>query len=101
MKADMTQVITEVQAQEAQVNAQEQAMNKEDKTMTTMTMERANRITINAKADGYEGRFYRTHKLLATVISTDTTWQADADANSTTNREMYRAYLIEHSAEYG
>lgn len=101
MKADMTQVITEVRAQEAQVNAQEQAMNKEDKTMTTMTMERANRITINAKADGFEGRFYRTHKLLATVASTDTTWQADADANSTTNREMYRAYLIEHSEEYG
>lgn len=38
MKADMTQVITEVQAQEAQVNAQEQTINKEDKTMTTMTM---------------------------------------------------------------
>ena len=94
MNADMVQAqaIAEVQV------AQEQTMNKEDKTMKT---ERANRITINAKADGFEGRFYRTHKLLTTVASTDTTWQADADANSTTNRERYRAYLIDHSEEYG
>lgn len=66
-----------------------------------MKMERANRITIQSNENGYEGRFYRTHKLLATIQSNNTNWQANADANSTTNREMYRAYLIEHSTEYG
>jgi len=71
------------------------------KEETIMKMERANRITIQSNENGYEGRFYRTHKLIATIQSNNTNWQANADANSTTNREMYRAYLIEHSAEYG
>ncbi len=71
------------------------------KEETIMKMERANRITIMTNGNGYEGRFYRTHKLLATIHSNNTNWQANADANSTTNKEMYRIYLIEHSAEYG
>lgn len=71
------------------------------KEETIMKMERANRITIQSNENGYEGRFYRTHKLIATIQSNNTNWQANADANSTTNREMYRAYLIEHCSEYG
>lgn len=62
---------------------------------------RANRVTINTTENGYEGRFYLTHRLVATVNSADTTWQADPNANSTTNRESYRTYLTEHSEEYG
>lgn len=87
---------TEVQAQMDATTTE----NKEEKTMTTK-MERVNRLTINTTENGFEGRFYRTHKLLATVVSTDTGWQANADANSTSNREGYRAYLIEHSEEFG
>jgi hypothetical protein len=30
----------------------------------------------------------------------DTAWQADADANSTTNRESFRAWICEHSTEW-
>lgn len=86
---------TEVQAQMDATTTE----NKEEKTMTTK-MERVNRLTINTTENGFEGRFYRTHKLLATVVSTDTGWQANADANSTSNREGYRAYLIEHSEEF-
>lgn len=87
---------TEVQAQMDATTTE----NKEEKTMITK-MERVNRLTINTTENGFEGRFYRTHKLLATVVSTDTGWQANADANSTSNREGYRAYLIEHSEEFG
>ena len=63
-------------------------------------MERANRITISTTDNGFEGRFYRTHKLLATVTSDNTDFKADESKNATTNREMYRNYLIEHSAEW-
>ena len=70
---------------------------KED---TVMKMERANRITISTTENGFEGRFYRTHKLLATVISDNTNFKADESSNATTNREMYRTYLIEHSANW-
>ena len=63
-------------------------------------MERANRITISTTDNGFEGRFYRTHKLLTTVMSDSTEFKADESSNATTNREMYRNYLIEHSAEW-
>lgn len=77
--------------------SRETAQIKED---TVMKMERANRITISTTEDGFEGRFYRTHKLLATVTSDNTDFKADESKNATTNREMYRNYLIEHSAEW-
>ena len=63
-------------------------------------MIRANRVTVQTIENGYKATFYRTHKLLATINSMDTAWQADANANSTTNRESYRAWICEHSAEW-
>ena len=63
-------------------------------------MTRANRVTVQTIESGYKATFYRTHKLLATINSIDTAWQADADANSTTNRESFRAWICEHSAEW-
>ena len=63
-------------------------------------MIRANRVTVQTIENGYKATFYRTHKLLATINSIDTDWQADANANSTTNRESYRAWICEHSAEW-
>lgn len=77
--------------------SRETTTTKED---TTMKMERANRITISTTENGFEGRFYRTHKLLATVTSYDTEFKADESSNATTNRELYKNYLIEHSAEW-
>lgn len=61
---------------------------------------RANRITVQTTEKGFEGRFYRTHKLLATINSEETNFKA-GEGNSTTNREMYRAYLMEHAEEFG
>lgn len=63
-------------------------------------MTRANRITVQTTENGFEGRFYRTHKLLATINSEETNFKA-GEGNSTTNREMYRAYLMEHAEEFG
>jgi hypothetical protein len=63
-------------------------------------MTRANRVTVQSIEGGYKATFYRTHKLLATINSMDTAWQADANANSTTNRESFRAWICEHSAEW-
>ena len=65
--------------------------------------QRANRITIQSMGEGkgYEGRFYRTHRLLATVNSEDTAWVKPTDANSTASKEDYKAYLIAHAEEYG
>ena len=65
--------------------------------------QRANRITIQSMGEGkgYEGRFYRTHRLLATVNSEDTAWVKPTDTNSTASKEDYKAYLIAHAEEYG
>ena len=85
---------TEVVATESV--SRETTTTKED---VTMKMERANRITVSTTENGFEGRFYRTHKLLTTVTSDSTDFKADESSNAT-NREMYRNYLIEHSAEW-
>ena len=65
------------------------------------TMQRANRVTVQAQADGYVATFYRTHKVLAKVVSRETSWQADSKANSTAQREAFRQWCTDHSAEYG
>ena len=87
---------TEVIAEES-VSRETTTTTKED---VTMKMERANRITVSVTESGFEGRFYRTHRLLATVTSDNTGFKADESSNVTINREMYRNYLIEHSAEW-
>lgn len=75
--------------------------SKEEITMSNKA-ERANRVTVQTVADGqYEARFYRTHRPLATVNSVETGWMADPKANSTTNRESFRNYVIEHADEVG
>lgn len=87
---------------EVTINATESVSRETSTTeeVTVMKMERANRITVQTTEQGFEGRFYRTHKLLATVTSDTTGFKADDTQNTTTNREMYRNYLIEHSAEW-
>lgn len=63
-------------------------------------MTRANRITVQATENGYKATFYRTHKALAVVESKETEWKPDQKANSTQNRESYRAWLVEHADAY-
>lgn len=64
-------------------------------------MERANRLAIATDNGVLVGTYYRTHRKLAQVQSTDTAWEADKSANATANRESFRAYLQEHAGEYG
>ena len=66
-----------------------------------MTLQRANRVTVQAQDQGYVATFYRTHKVLAKVVSRETSWQADTTANSTAQREAFRQWCTEHSTEYG
>lgn len=63
-------------------------------------MKRANRVTVQTIENGYKATFYRTHKTIGQIDSMDTAWQANTDANSTTNRESFRAWVCEHSAEW-
>ena len=63
-------------------------------------MKRANRVSVQTIENGYRATFYRTHKTIGQIDSMDTAWQANADANSTTNRESFRAWVCEHSAEW-
>ena len=64
-------------------------------------MERANRVSVAAQENGgYEARFFRTHKQVGTVDSTTTAWVADTKQNRTLQREMFRVWVCEHSAEY-
>lgn len=65
------------------------------------SVERANRVSVQATEQGYVARFYRTHKLVAEIQSQDTAFEPAEDANKTVQREAFRVYAIEHSAEYG
>ena len=60
-------------------------------------MTRANRITVQTVENGYHATFYRTHGIIGQIDSVDTTWQVDADANSTTNRESFRAWVYDNA----
>ena len=71
-------------------------------TMTSKDMERANRVTVaSTPSGGLIATYYRTHKRLAQVKSTDTTWQADEGANITAQRESFRTWVQEHANDYG
>lgn len=63
-------------------------------------MTRANRVAVQTTENGYEARFYRTHRHICTVASADTEWQADENANATTNRESFRAWVCDHADQY-
>lgn len=76
----------------------------ENKTMSTYTeikLERANRIAVQSTYTGYKADFYRTHKHLATILSCETGWEADEQANKSAQREDFRKFAIEHAADIG
>lgn len=73
----------------------------ERQVVMSKSVERANRVSVQATEQGYVARFYRTHKLVAEIQSQDTAFEPAEDANKTVQREAFRVYAIEHSAEYG
>lgn len=71
-------------------------------TNTTISdLTRANRIAVQVTATGFRADFYRTHKKLATLLSEETGWEADASMNKSALREDFRRFAIEHSADIG
>lgn len=64
-------------------------------------MTRANRVTIQAMDNGYKATFYRTHKVLVEIQSTDTEWTAQEDStNKTQQREDFRQWVISHADQW-
>lgn len=63
---------------------------------------RANKVTVNVIEDGsYKADFYRTHKHICAVNSADTAFEPVEGMTKSGVRELFRAYVIEHSEEYG
>lgn len=68
---------------------------------TTATLIRANRIAVQVTPTGFKADFYRTHKKLATLLSEESGWEADASLNKSALRESFRQFAISHSADIG
>lgn len=64
-------------------------------------MTRANRVTVVVENDNMVGTYWRTHKRLTSITSSDTDWTPDEDANATANRESFRKYLIDKANDIG
>lgn len=77
------------------------AENKNIVETTETKLERANRIAVQSTDTGYKADFYRTHKHLVTLLSCETGWEADEQANKSAQREDFRKFAIEHSADIG
>lgn len=77
------------------------AENTKNTNTTNTELARANRIAVQSTDTGYKADFYRTHKHLATLWSEETGWQADESANKSAQREDFRRFAIEHSADIG
>lgn len=68
---------------------------------TIPELTRANRIAVQSTEAGLRADFYRTHKHLATLWQGETAWTPSEDANKTAQREEFRKFAIEHSADIG
>lgn len=65
-------------------------------------MVRANKVTVKVVADeGFVADFYRTHKHIGTIQSSETEWKAEDDMSKIGQRESFRAYVITHANDYG
>lgn len=71
-------------------------------TINTNTTIRANRLTVKALTNGtLQADLFRTHKHIATINSSDTSYQPQPDANKSAIREGFRAYVADHASEFG
>lgn len=66
-------------------------------------MARANRTSTRRHEDGkaWECTYYKTHKQIARILSTDTAWVAPQNANPTTEREDFRIWAQDHASDFG
>lgn len=70
---------------------------------TIQTYERANKLTVKTLDDGVmQADFYRTHKHIATIRSTETGFVPNEDAETKTAiREEFRKFMMDHAADIG
>jgi hypothetical protein len=62
---------------------------------------RANRVAVSVVEGIYKADFYRTHKKLTTILSTETGWEADNEMNKSAQREDFRKYVVDHADSFG
>lgn len=67
----------------------------------TTTMERANKVTVNITEQGFEAKFFKTHKHVATVQSADTIFPINPQINKSAQRELFRLWICENASIYG
>lgn len=68
----------------------------------TTNLERANRISIVGNDEGYVAKFWRTHKEIATVDSTQIGWTPQIEGlNKTAQRELFRIWICENAGKFG
>lgn len=67
----------------------------------TTTIERANKVTVNITEQGFEAKFFKTHKHVATIQSTDTAFPMNPQINKSAQRELFRLWVCENASEYG
>lgn len=65
------------------------------------TIERANKVTINMTEEGFEAKFFRTHKHITTIQSQDTAFTQIEGLNKATQRELFRVWICQNASEYG
>lgn len=64
-------------------------------------MARANRVVVRTESNGYVAEFFKTHKSIAVVEQSETSWVADKNHNSTQQRESFRTWVQNHAEEFG
>jgi hypothetical protein len=64
-------------------------------------MARANRVVVRTENNGYVAEFFKTHKSIAVVEQSETSWVADKTHNSTQARESFRTWVQNHADEFG
>lgn len=63
--------------------------------------QRANRVAVSATETGFRAEFWRTHKRVLAVASEETGWVANPKQNRSAQREDFRVWVCENSADLG
>jgi hypothetical protein len=72
-----------------------------NETKEEIDMERSNRVSIQVVEGAVTARFWRTHRMVKEIAQTETGFIPTEKLNATANRELFRAWIVEHANEYG
>lgn len=62
---------------------------------------RANKVVVNGIDGGFEAKFFKTHKMVSTITSTDVGFTAPKGVNITAARELFRVHITSTASQYG